>query len=91
MGEKLPFQFAGNEESAVSPGSQQQNSSAESLLWREQNDLCTSSEFLQSLDHTSGPLYHLDKFTQQGQISALSSYVDPFKMCSLSKEIRQRW
>lgn len=42
MGEKLSLQFSGNEESAVSPGSQQKNSSAESLLWREQNGLCTS-------------------------------------------------
>lgn len=46
-------------------------------------------EFLQSLDHTSGLLYHLNKFTQRGQISAHSSYVDPFKMYSLSKEIKQ--
>lgn len=42
MGEKFSLQFSGNEESAVSPGSQQKNSSAESLLWREQNGLCTS-------------------------------------------------
>lgn len=42
MGEKFSLQFSGNEESAVSPGSQQKNSSAESLLWRKQNGLCTS-------------------------------------------------